>query len=269
MHKRTIGIFLSFILLLGLGACHRSPTWVAPGSLEWDRVAVLAEASEPVVSINVKEGDVVKAGDVLLVLDKRRTEAELHMAEAQLHQAENSAIAATRDQKRAANLRNSKTISQQMYDNADTSERVALAALDSARAHVERIRLTLERLEVRAPRDGRIDALPFRLGDQPPPGASLVSMLVGEAPFARVYIPEKYRASLQPGDNLKVFVDGVDQPVTATIRSIRSEPGFTPYYALTGEDASRLSYRAEIMLQGKQAASLPPGVPCHAQPLIP
>ena len=41
---------------------------------------------------------------------------------------------------------------------------------------------------------------------------------------------------------------------------IRSEPSFTPYFALTGQDAARLSYLAEISL-GKEAADLPVGAP--------
>jgi HlyD family secretion protein len=35
---------------------------------------------------------------------------------------------------------------------------------------------------------------------------------------------------------------------------------FTPYYALIGDDAARLSYLAEVSL-GKDAASLPAGLP--------
>jgi len=37
---------------------------------------------------------------------------------------------------------------------------------------------------------------------------------------------------------------------------------FTPYYALTGADAARLSYIAEVAL-GKDARKLPAGLPVH------
>ncbi|MDV3443958.1 hypothetical protein R0G64_31825, partial [Pseudomonas otitidis] len=37
------------------------------------------------------------------------------------------------------------------------------------------------RLTLRAPRDARVDALPYKPGDQPPAGAELASLLVGEA----------------------------------------------------------------------------------------
>jgi HlyD family secretion protein len=46
---------------------------------------------------------------------------------------------------------------------------------------------------------------------------------------------------------------------------IRTEPTFTPYYALIGKDAARLSYVAEIALTPPQAATLPPGLPVRVE----
>ena len=143
----------------------------------------------------------------------------------------------------------------------------AAAAVDAARATLNGLTLTRERLTVRAPRAGRVDALPFRVGDQPPLGAAVVSMLVGDAPYARMFVPAPQRAELKPGDRFEVRILGVAAPFTATLRSIRSEPSFTPYYALAGDDASRLVYRAELTLEGAAAADLPAGLPAEATPL--
>jgi HlyD family secretion protein len=52
----------------------------------------------------------------------------------------------------------------------------------------------------------------------------------------------------------------MEQVWPGTVRVVRSEPTFTPYYALTGQDATRLSYLAEIQL-GPDAAQLPAGLP--------
>jgi HlyD family secretion protein len=143
----------------------------------------------------------------------------------------------------------------------------AAAAVGAARAALDTLKLTRERLTVRAPRAGRIDALPFRAGDQPPVGAELVSMLVGDRPYARVFVPAPQRAQLKIGARFEVHVEGVATPFAATLRSIRSEPSFTPYYALAGDDASRLVYPAELLLDG--GADLPAGLPVTAVPLAP
>jgi HlyD family secretion protein len=138
------------------------------------------------------------------------------------------------------------------------------AALQGAEANEAAQRALLGKLDVVAPRDGRIDSLPYRLGDQAPVGSPLVVMLVGASPYARIYVPEPLRAGVQVGDEARVFVAGRKDALPGRVRMIRSEPVFTPYYALTGEDAARLSYLAEISL-GAQAADLPAGLPARAE----
>ncbi len=136
------------------------------------------------------------------------------------------------------------------------------AALQAAQAQAAAQAVTLDKLSLVAPRAGRIDALPYRLGDQPPVGAPLVVMLVGERPFARVYLPEALRLNVRVGQAAQVTLQGRGQALPGHVRSIRSDPGFTPYYALSGEDASRLSWLAEIELdQGDALADLPAGAP--------
>ena len=134
------------------------------------------------------------------------------------------------------------------------------AAVRAAEAQAAAQAVTLEKLQLVAPRAGRVDALPYRLGDQAPVGSPLAILLVGDAPYARIYVPETLRVGVQVGDGVQVFVDGRAAALKGRVRMIRSEPSFTPYYALIGEDAARLSYLAEIALD-KEAAQLPAGLP--------
>ncbi|SDU12237.1 HlyD family secretion protein [Pseudomonas pohangensis] len=141
----------------------------------------------------------------------------------------------------------------------------ATAALQAASARLQQLQLNRQHLDVRAPRAGRVDALPFRVGDQPPLHAEVVSLLVGEAPYARLFVPASLRNRLAIGDRLKITVENSATPFTGKLRSISSEPSFTPYYALTGDDASRLVYRAEVLLEGPDAARLAAGLPLTAE----
>lgn len=138
------------------------------------------------------------------------------------------------------------------------------AAVRAAEAQATAQATTLDKLDVRAPRAGRIDSLPYKLGDQAPVGAPLAILLVGDAPYARIYVPETLRINVKVGDKARVFVDGRDAALDGTVRMIRSESSFTPYYALIGKDAARLSYLAEIALD-KDAAQLPAGVPVRVE----
>ncbi|MCG6539722.1 HlyD family efflux transporter periplasmic adaptor subunit [Pseudomonas sp. KSR10] len=174
---------------------------------------------------------------------------------------------AARDQARASVRSAEAQLSE--LTNGTRTERLdqATAALDAARANLNLLQIGREHLSLRAPRAGLVDALPFKTGDQPPAGAELVRLLVGDAPYARVFIPASQRAQIHIGDGMQVWVEGVDQPFAAHVRSIRSEASFTPYYALTGDDASRLSYRAELVLEGAEAQRLPAGLPLRAERL--
>ncbi len=146
------------------------------------------------------------------------------------------------------------------------SEQIAQgeSELAAAEAQAATQAVTLEKLDLIAPRAGRVDSVPYKLGDQAPIGAPLVVMLVGDAPYARVYVPEPIRANVKVGQAARVFVDGREGALNGRVRMIRSEPSFTPYYALIGKDAARLSYLAEIQLD-KGAAELPSGLPVRVE----
>lgn len=167
--------------------------------------------------------------------------------------------------------------------NADAQVRVARAALEelqhgsrreriaqgasgvrAAEAQAAVQQITQDKLQVVAPRAGRIDSLPYKVGDQAPIGAALAVLLVGDAPYARIYVPEQARVGIKVGSRVQVFVADSEQAYSGRVRMIRSEPSFTPYYALFGDDAARLSYLAEVQLDGA-AASLPAGLPVRAQ----
>lgn len=149
--------------------------------------------------------------------------------------------------------------------NGTRPERIAqgqaAAVATQAQAAVQSV--SLDKLNVVAPRAGRVDSLPYKLGDQAPIGAALAILLVGEAPHARVYVPERLRANVKPGMAAQVFVDGRDGAFAGHVRMVRSEPSFTPYYALAGDDAERLSYLAEIVLD--HPADLPAGIPVRVE----
>jgi HlyD family secretion protein len=301
-----------------LAGCSRSNgPEVMLGTLEWDRIAVPAEVSEPITLILVKEGDQVVADQLILTLDPSRTQAQVDAAQADvqrltaaldelrhgarietidasraaLARAQAGAVNAQLARDRAAAIRTRGLNSQSDLDNADATLRQANADANSARANLDellhgtriedinqgeaslaqakatlaQLQVTLSRLTVHAPRAGRVDTLPYKLGDRPAQGASVVSLLVGDAPYARIYVPEPMRVSLQQGTHFKVSIDGVAAPFDATALRIASEPTFTPYYALSGDDASRLAWRAELALDASdKTKNLPAGIPCQA-----
>lgn len=139
----------------------------------------------------------------------------------------------------------------------------ARAAVASAEATANSRAVDLEKLDLTAPRNVRVDSLPYKLGDQAQPGTPLVILLASDTPYARVYVPAALRPSVKVGDDAVVTLHDGKHSYRGKVRMIRSEPTFTPYFALSGDDATRLSYLAEIAL-GQDARELPQGFPVSA-----
>lgn len=137
----------------------------------------------------------------------------------------------------------------------------ARASLEEAEAALRDQTLALERLQLRAPVAGLIDTIPYKRGDRPPAGATVMVLLTGDGPFARVFIPAPLRARVREGMDAEIRADGLPQPFAGRIRTVSSEAAFTPYFSLTERDRSRLAYVAEIDLLGEDATGLPAGLP--------
>jgi HlyD family secretion protein len=138
----------------------------------------------------------------------------------------------------------------------------AEALLAEANAVLQLERHNLQELSIHATRAGRLDRLPKYLGERANVGDALAIVLAGDAPYARVYIPEPYRVKLRVGQTLNVSVDGVAEKLPGTIRWISQDAAFTPYYALNAADRARLVYLAEIQLT-ESAKDLPSGLPAQ------
>lgn len=139
----------------------------------------------------------------------------------------------------------------------------AEGALNQTEARLQTLEIILQRLTLRAPREGVLDALPYELGERPPAGAVIAVMLSGQAPYARVYVPEPSRANINQGTFAQIYVDGVSEAFSGQVRTISRDAVFTPFYSLTERDRSRLSYLAEVELADKapKVLTLSSGIP--------
>ena len=103
----------------------------------------------------------------------------------------------------------------------------AQAALLAATAEVALAERELADLSIVATRSGRLDSLPYHLGERVAVGAVLAAIQADEAPYARVYVPEPSLAGYRVSQPVRVQVDGVAEPFTG-LRWISKEPAFTP-----------------------------------------
>ena len=90
-------------------------------------------------------------------------------------------------------------------------------------------------------------------------------LLADSAAFARVYVPEPLRANVRPGSPARVYVDGHEAPLQGKVRYVASDAAFTPYFALTQRDRSRLAFLSEVEIVDAAVKNLPAGVPVEVE----
>ena len=300
-----------------LSACERNKEAPLVGTLERDRIEIIAEEAEPILSLEVRQGDHVEMGQVLVRQETEIAGARMAQAHAQAEEARHKLMelergarkediaaararvamaraAADRDERelaRSEELVKQRLVSQSQLDQARAARnasvasaheaeaalaellngtrieqvdqaRAALAAAESAERELE---ITDSRLILRATRAGIVDALPFRAGERPPRGTPVVVLLADTPAFARVYVPEPRRAAIKPRVQAQIFVDGVVQPLSGFVRWVARDAAFTPYFALTQRDRSRLAFLAEVEVTDPRVRDLPAGVPVEVR----
>lgn len=313
-YPRRVLTLTMLALAMTQTACDNTEKTYMVGTLERDRIELKVESNEPIISIDVQDGQQVQPGDAVIAQDPARAEARL----AQLTGQRNQATARLAELKRgprpesireararldaaraqrindAANLKRAREVfdrglsSQGRLDLEETRYKTSLAqekaatealeallngttveeldqaeaALEAAEAQVLSAQLDLDRTRTVAPVSGVVDKVLFQLGERPQPGTTIAVLLDSARTFARVYVPEHLRARVQPGETIDVRIDGVAGSFAGRVRWVSSDASFTPYFALTEHDRSRLSYLAEIDIP--DAVDLPSGVPLQA-----
>ncbi|ELE6597171.1 HlyD family efflux transporter periplasmic adaptor subunit [Vibrio alginolyticus] len=285
-----------------LGTLERDRVTFTATSSEIIRALPIKEGSqvtegEVLVQLDTKNQEAVlahavaeqaKADAYLLKLTNGERPEDIAAAQARVARAEAQLIEAQKNYQRKAELVRKKLISQSEKDTALAARDSARAELDSsqeefskltagsrpedieqakaalmaAKADVALQEQKLAELTITATRDGLLDNLPFNLGERVPVNGIVAVIQASRVPYARVYVPANYRVNFVPSKTVNVHVDGVEQPYSGTVRWVATEPSFTPYFALTEEERSRLMYLAEVDLQDS-AQSLPSGIPAQ------
>ncbi len=187
-----------------------------------------------VKSVNVREGDHVKQGDILVVLDKRQVEAGLRQSEAGLSEAAKAVTAAASARnaaeagarlaeatyKRYQKLLQEESATRQEFDEVEARHRQAKAALAQAEALLSAARSRVQQAEagvssanisekdatLLAPYDGIMTAKMINVGDLASPGTPLLTLEKSGGFQAELVIPEHHIQSIQVGQALEISI---------------------------------------------------------------
>jgi multidrug efflux system membrane fusion protein len=167
---------------------------------EWDEytgrfvavqtVEIRARVSGFIDSIHFKDGQIVKQGDLLFIIDPRPYRLAVEQATADRDRARAKLAIASSDVERATPLVRSQTVTEREFDTRKSTQEDASAAVMSADAALKQAQLNLEWTEVRAPiagriSDRRVDAGNLIVGGQS--GATPLTSIVSIDPIHFVF----------------------------------------------------------------------------------
>ncbi|MBU9188469.1 efflux RND transporter periplasmic adaptor subunit [Burkholderia gladioli] len=150
-----------------------------------ERVDVRPLVSGTIVSVNFKDGALVKKGDVLFVIDPRPYQAEVDRTAAQLAAAQARDGYAQTDWQRAQRLIGDNAIAKRDYDEKQNAARESAANVKAAAAALEAARINLGYTRIVAPFTGRASRAEITLGNVVSAGASAAPLttLVSVSPI--------------------------------------------------------------------------------------
>ena len=159
-----------------------------------DQAEIRPEVNGRITEVRFHDGQNVKQGDILLVIDPRPYEAAVSRAEANLASARTNADFARIEQQRAAGMIKTEAIAQRIYDERNNNLRVADAAVKAAEAELKTAQVDLEHAYVRAPITGRTSRAELTVGNivQSGPAAPVLTSVVShQAIYADFEVDEQ------------------------------------------------------------------------------
>ncbi len=151
-----------------VAAARREPTPVrldAVGTVQAiASVAVKSRIDGLIAEVKVRDGQYVKAGDTLLLLDQRAAEAQVRQMEAQVARDRAQLTNAKRDVNRFAPLVAKDFVSHQQYDTAVTNSQALEAGAKADEASLENAKVLLTYYTIATPMDGRIGTIGLKAG---------------------------------------------------------------------------------------------------------
>ena len=185
----------------------------AVGTVEPEQsVQVRAQVSGVLQSVLFKEGDKVKAGQLLFQIDPRTFQAQYNQALAALARDRAQLENARAQEQRLAPLLKQEFITRQEYDVAVTSAKSLEATVQAGQAAVEQSRIQLEYSRILAPISGRTGQLAVRAGNLVPAsggGAPLVTINSTDPILVSFSIPERQLEEIrrfQQGQGIRIEI---------------------------------------------------------------
>ena len=191
------------------------------GNIRSERESLVAGRVMGVVtSVLVREGDMVKAGQLLVTIDDRDAARRLHAAQMTLESAKQNMLLQEATWLRYKNLFEEKALSRQEMDQVETQKNVARAEYERAEAMADEARIHHSFTQVKAPVAGRVTQKHIDAGSMATPGMPLLLIEETGSFYVEAAVDERLREKIKPGMAAELVVDRPAFSQQTTVRRV-------------------------------------------------
>jgi HlyD family secretion protein len=279
-------VLLAFLIAGGAGGAywwtHRVPplpSGVAFGNgrLEADEIDIQTKFAGRILKLVADEGDLVRGGQTLAIMDTRDLEAQLKAAEAQaalaskaideaksnVDQLETQLKLAQQEFDRTQDLVKRGYATHELFDQRTQQLNAAKAALlagqakllqaehslEAASHNVELLKVNIADNTLVAPRDGRIQYRLTNTGAVLGAGGKVFTMLDINYVYMDIYLPTEKAGKVKIGADSRILLDAYpDKPIPAHVSFLATQNQFDPKAVETQSERDKLMFRVRVRI---------------------
>ncbi|HFZ2307895.1 TPA: efflux RND transporter periplasmic adaptor subunit [Klebsiella aerogenes] len=200
--------------------------WTRDGKIRAEQVGITPQVSGSILQLNVKDNQLVNAGDVLFRIDDTPYRIAVLNAQAQLAKAKAEQTKAASDVTRRRSLsqnfisaEDTETVNTAL-NTANTTYEAAKAVVGVAQAALEHAQWQLSQTVVKAPVDGWITNLSTRVGDYASVGHPVFALVDSHSFYVLGYFEETKLRHIREGDSAQVVLYSSKQTLQGHVSSI-------------------------------------------------
>ena len=259
MKKKIIALIL-ILLIVGIFFIVKSREKTNPneltlyGNIEIRQVDLSFQVSGLVSKLLKEEGDTVKKGELIAVLDEQDYNANYKRAEAEVERTLANRKDATDKYNRYAPLAEDNTVSKQEVESLYNAQNKANADYNAAKANRDYLSNQLKYTKLYAPEDGIIMVRVQEPGSNVQKGQPVYTMAKTNPVWVRAYVNETDLGNIKYGDTVAVYTDTTN-PQTGNKREYKGQIGyispvaeFTPKTVQSTDTRTNLVYRIRVYI---------------------
>ncbi|MEK8088700.1 efflux RND transporter periplasmic adaptor subunit [Thermithiobacillus plumbiphilus] len=183
---------------------------------------VAAEVAGRVIRLAAEEGDSVRQGQLLAVLDAQEQQIALRAARADVNRLQALIANQQRTVKRYRDLLAGQYVARNTFEEAETQLQTLREQLAGARAQVAQLERDLRLARVLSPMAGQVQERLVSVGDYVTVGKPLFRLVGAQKLQVHLPLPESYGAQLRPGLPVRLSTPAdPDKPIEGQISEIR------------------------------------------------